>query len=99
MGVLCSGCLRLHSCSTAASTSRYIYKEPRQSSGTPARRQSASAAEKAAATDGAFWAGMDIPAHVAFYIAQGMSKSDAIKKAAKDRGVPKNTVYQEMVGR
>ena len=56
-------------------------------------------APKAAATDGAFWADMDIPAHVAFYIAQGMSKSDAIKKAAKDRGVPKNTVYQEMVGR
>lgn len=59
----------------------------------------ADGAPKAAATDGAFWADMDIPAHVAFYIAQGMSKSDAIKKAAKDRGVPKNTVYQEMVGR
>lgn len=56
-------------------------------------------AQKTAATDGAFWADMDIPTHVAFYIAQGMSKSDAIKKAAKDRGVPKNTVYQEMVGR
>ena len=56
-------------------------------------------AQKTAATDGAFWTDMDIPTHVAFYIAQGMSKSDAIKKAAKDRGVPKNTVYQEMVGR
>ena len=56
-------------------------------------------AQKTAAPDGAFWADMDIPTHVAFYIAQGMSKSDAIKKAAKDRGVPKNTVYQEMVGR
>ena len=56
-------------------------------------------AQKTAATDGAFWADMDIPTHVAFYIAQGMSKSDAIKKAAKDRGVPKNTVYQKMVGR
>ena len=54
-------------------------------------------AREAAATDGAFWADMDIPAHVAFYIAQGMSKSDAIKKAAKDRGVPKNTVYRQVL--
>ena len=30
-------------------------------------------AQKTAATDGAFWADMDIPTHVAFYIAQGMS--------------------------
>ncbi|MBE6634160.1 MAG: 16S rRNA (cytidine(1402)-2'-O)-methyltransferase [Ruminococcaceae bacterium] len=45
----------------------------------------------------AFWEGMDIPAHVEHYIAMGMSKMDAVKQAAKDRGVPKNTVYREMI--
>jgi 16S rRNA (cytidine1402-2'-O)-methyltransferase len=40
---------------------------------------------------------MSSPEHVEYYIALGMSKMDAIKKAAKDRGVPKNDVYREMV--
>jgi 16S rRNA (cytidine1402-2'-O)-methyltransferase len=40
---------------------------------------------------------MDIPTHVNHYIDQGYSKMDAIKQAAKDRGVPKNQVYQEMI--
>ena len=31
------------------------------------------------------------------YITEGLPKSDAIKKAAKDRGVPKNVVYNEYV--
>ena len=53
------------------------------------------AKEAAAAT--AFWAEMEIPAHVAHYMEQGMSKMDAIKQAAKDRGVPKNDVYQKMI--
>ncbi len=44
-----------------------------------------------------FWADMSIPEHVGHYIALGMSKMDAIKKAAKDRGVHKNEVYREMV--
>lgn len=56
-------------------------------------------APKAVSSESAFWVDMDIPAHVAFYLAQGLSKSDAIKKAAKDRGVPKNTVYQQVLGR
>lgn len=54
-------------------------------------------APKDAGQDAAFWAEWDIPAHVAFYLAQGCSKMDAIKKAAKDRGVPKNVVYQEVL--
>ena len=45
----------------------------------------------------AFWADMDIPSHVAYYIERGMTKKDAIKEAAKDRGVPKNEVYQEVL--
>ena len=53
------------------------------------------AKEAAAAT--AFWAEMEIPAHVAHYMEQGMSKMDAIKQTAKDRGLPKNDVYQKMI--
>lgn len=45
----------------------------------------------------AFWSEMEIPAHVEYYIARGMSKMDAIKQAAKDRGLPKNEVYQKMI--
>lgn len=44
-----------------------------------------------------FWSGMDITAHVDDYIARGMTKNDAIKAAAKDRGVPKNVVYNAYV--
>ncbi len=46
----------------------------------------------------AFWADMTVPEHVAHYIAEGLSKKDAIKAAAKDRGVPKNEVYQAVLG-
>lgn len=45
----------------------------------------------------AFWKDMSIPEHVEYYISLGESKMDAIKKTAKDRGVPKNDVYREMV--
>ena len=49
------------------------------------------------AKEQSFWAEMEIPAHVAYYIEQGYSKMDAIKQTAKDRGVPKNDIYREMV--
>ena len=45
----------------------------------------------------AFWAEMDIPTHVGYYMERGMSKKDAIKEAARDRGVAKNEVYQKML--
>ena len=48
-------------------------------------------------TTEAFWTNMSIPDHVAHYVAQGMTKKDAIKAAAKDRGVPKNEVYQQVL--
>jgi 16S rRNA (cytidine1402-2'-O)-methyltransferase len=35
--------------------------------------------------------------HVNKYITEGLSKMDAIKKAAKDRGVPKSVLYKELV--
>lgn len=42
--------------------------------------------------------GYDIPVkeHVQKYIDQGMTKMDAIKAAAKDRGLPKSEVYAEI---
>ena len=43
------------------------------------------------------WASLSVAEHVDMYIAEGLTKSDAIKKAAKDRGVPKNAVYNEYV--
>lgn len=44
-----------------------------------------------------FWSDMTIPDHVEHYIASGLSKMDAIKQTAKDRGLPKNEVYKLMV--
>ena len=44
-----------------------------------------------------FWADMTVPDHVAYYVGQGMTKKDAIKAAARDRGVPKNEVYQQVL--
>lgn len=44
----------------------------------------------------AFFADMTVEEHVAHYIASGMSKMDAIKAAAKDRGVPKNEIYRKI---
>ena len=49
------------------------------------------------ATASAFWQDMTVPAHVQYYIDGGMSQKDAIKAAAKDRGVHKNEVYSKMV--
>ena len=52
------------------------------------------APESAAAED---WSSLSIPDHVAQYISGGMSKMDAIKAVAKERGVPKNTIYKEVL--
>ena len=35
--------------------------------------------------------------HVGHYISEGMSKKDAIKATARDRGVPKNDIYMQFV--
>ena len=52
------------------------------------------ASESAAKED---WSEMSVEAHVESYIASGMSKMDAIKAVAKDRGVPKNVIYKEFI--
>lgn len=44
-----------------------------------------------------FWEKLTVQAHVDFYIDKGLSKMDAIKACAKDRGVPKNAIYKEML--
>lgn len=46
-----------------------------------------------------FWSEMTVEAHVLYYMDSGMKKNDAIKAAAKDRGVNRNVVYQEMIGK
>ena len=49
--------------------------------------------------DEAFWTDLSIEEHVRYYMETGMSKNDAIKATAHDRGVNKNTVYREMIGK
>ena len=43
-----------------------------------------------------FFENMSIEEHVEFYISNGLSKMDAIKACAKDRGVHKNIIYKEI---
>lgn len=45
----------------------------------------------------AFWKGMSVTEHVNHYRDSGMNKNDSIKLVAKERGVPKNAVYNEYV--
>lgn len=44
-----------------------------------------------------FFENMSVEEHVNYYINSGLGKTDAIKAAAKDRGVPKNVIYNEFV--
>ena len=43
-----------------------------------------------------FFANMSVEEHLEYYIASGMSKMDATKAVAKDRGVPKSIIYKEI---
>lgn len=53
--------------------------------------------EGAKASETAFFENMSIEEHVAFYESQGLSRMDAIKACARDRHVPKNAIYKELV--
>ncbi len=53
--------------------------------------------EGAAPANDDFWVSLSVPQHVKFYTDGGMDKNSAIKAAAKDRGVPKNEVYQAVL--
>ncbi len=39
------------------------------------------------------WENMTVQAHMEMYLGQGMDKKEAMKKVAKDRGVPKRDIY------
>lgn len=43
------------------------------------------------------WEEMTIPAHVEMYLAQGLSRKEAMKAAAADRGISKRDVYQALL--
>lgn len=43
------------------------------------------------------WDAMSIPDHVQMYLDQGMDKKEAMKAAAKDRGVSKRDIYQQLL--
>lgn len=43
------------------------------------------------------WDGMDLPSHVRAYMSEGMPKMEAIKRVARERGIPKNEVYQAVL--
>lgn len=47
--------------------------------------------------ESAFWEKLSPAAHVEYYVETGLSKKDAIKAAASDRGVPKNEIYNEVM--
>ena len=40
---------------------------------------------------------MDIEEHMQKYLDQGMDKKEAMKQVAKDRGVSKRDIYQELL--
>ena len=43
------------------------------------------------------WEQMSIEEHMAYYQEQGMDKKEAMKRVAKDRGISKRDVYQELL--
>ena len=50
-------------------------------------------AENAALQEDAFWSQITEAEHVEAYIRRGMTKADAVKQAARDRGVSKSKIY------
>ncbi len=47
--------------------------------------------------DARSWEELSIPEHVALYEAQGMDRMDAMKQAAKDRGLTKRDIYSALL--
>ena len=43
------------------------------------------------------WETLTIPEHMEQYLSKGLSKKDAMKEVAKDRGVPKREIYQQLL--
>lgn len=55
--------------------------------------------EAAAAADAAWWQELSIEGHVEHYESTGISRKDAMKKAASDRGVAKRDIYNALLER
>ncbi len=65
---------------------------------TPPRGEFVLVIEGADDSDGLFWQKLSVKEHVAYYTdTMGMEKMDAVKAAAKDRGIAKNAVYKELL--
>ncbi|MBR6793280.1 MAG: 16S rRNA (cytidine(1402)-2'-O)-methyltransferase [Clostridia bacterium] len=45
----------------------------------------------------AFWQKLTVSAHVDYYVQTGMTKKEAVKAVAADRGVAKNEIYNEVM--
>lgn len=43
------------------------------------------------------FADLSVLEHVQMYLSEGMEKMEAIKRTAKDRGVPKSEIYRETI--
>ena len=43
------------------------------------------------------WREMSLEEHMEFYLSQGISKKEAMKAVAKDLGVPKREIYQQLI--
>ena len=43
------------------------------------------------------WESISLEAHLQQYLSQGLSKKEAMKQMAKDRGVSKRDIYQELI--
>ena len=43
------------------------------------------------------WKTLSVKQHVDYYLDKGMDKKEAMKQAAKDRGVSKRDIYQELL--
>lgn len=43
------------------------------------------------------WEGLDVQEHVAYYESQGMERKEAMKRAARDRGVSKREIYAALL--
>lgn len=48
-------------------------------------------------TQRAGWEKMSVGQHMEFYLGEGMEKKEAMKRVAKDRGVSKREIYQELL--
>ncbi len=53
--------------------------------------------EGASREEHVFFESMSVEEHVAFYEKQGLARMDAIKACARDRHVPKNEIYKELL--